>query len=77
MRIGRVFNLLNRARIQKDFEDVVVADAPALIERAVNELIDWHVDQEFRQWQAVARPSWSSGSVPPAIAGNGGDRLCS
>jgi small GTP-binding protein len=53
LRIGRVFDLLNRARIQKDFEDVVVADAPALIERAVNELIDWHVDQEFRQWQAV------------------------
>ena len=53
LRIGRVFDLLNRARIQKDFEDTVVADAPALIERAVNELIDWHVDQEFRQWQAV------------------------
>jgi small GTP-binding protein len=53
LRIGRVFDLLNRSRIQKDFEDVVVADAPALIERAVNELIDWHVDQEFRQWQAV------------------------
>jgi GTP-binding protein EngB required for normal cell division len=53
LRIGRVIDLLNRARIQKDFQDVVVADAPALIERAVNELIDWHVDQEFRQWQAV------------------------
>jgi len=53
LRIGRVIDLLNRSRIQRDFEDVVVADAPALIERAVNELIDWHVDQEFRQWQAV------------------------
>ena len=53
LRIGRVVDLLNRARIQKEFEDKVVADAPALIERAVNELIDWHVDQEFRQWQAV------------------------
>ena len=54
LRIGRVVDLLNRARIQKEFEDTVVADAPALIERAVNELIDWHVDQEFRQWQAVS-----------------------
>ena len=54
LRIGRVIDLLNRARIQKEFEDTVVADAPALIERAVNELIDWHVDQEFRQWQAVS-----------------------
>ena len=53
LRIGRVVDLLNRSRIQKEFEDKVVADAPALIERAVNELIDWHVDQEFRQWQAV------------------------
>jgi small GTP-binding protein len=53
LRIGRVVDLLNRARIQKEFEEKVVADAPALIERAVNELIDWHVDQEFRQWQAV------------------------
>src|SRR6185295_8851290 len=38
LRIGRVIDLLNRARIQKDFEETVVADAPALIERAVNEL---------------------------------------
>ncbi len=53
LRIGRVVDLLNRSRIQKEFEEKVVADAPALIERAVNELIDWHVDQEFRQWQAV------------------------
>ena len=34
LRIGRVVDLLNRARIQKEFEDKVVADAPAQIERA-------------------------------------------
>jgi small GTP-binding protein len=53
LRIGRVFDLMNRARVQKDFEDEVVANAPAEIERRVTELIDWLVDQDFRQWQAV------------------------
>ena len=53
LRIGRVLDLLNRARVQKEFEDKVVADAPAQIERRVTELIDWLVDQDFRQWQAV------------------------
>ena len=53
LRIGRVMDLFNRARIQKEFEERVVADAPRQIERAVTELIDWLIDQDFRQWQAV------------------------
>jgi small GTP-binding protein len=53
LRLGRVMDLLNRARIQKEFEDRVVADAPRLIERRVTELIDWLIDQDFRQWQAI------------------------
>ena len=53
LRIGRVIDLFNRARVQKEFEDRVVADAPHQIERRVTELIDWLTDQDFRQWQAV------------------------
>jgi small GTP-binding protein len=53
LRIGRVIDLLNRARVQKEFEEKVVADAPVQIERRVTEMIDWLVDQDFRQWQAV------------------------
>lgn len=53
LRIGRVMDLFNRARIQKEFEERVVADAPRRVERAVTELIDWLIDQDFRQWQAV------------------------
>jgi small GTP-binding protein len=53
LRIRRVVDLLNRARVQKEFEEKVVADAPMQIERRVSELIDWLVDQDFRQWQAV------------------------
>jgi small GTP-binding protein len=53
LRIGRVVDLLNRARIQKEFEDHVVGDAPRQIERRVTELIDWLIDQDFRQWQVI------------------------
>jgi small GTP-binding protein len=55
LRVGRFADLLNRARVQKEFEDKVVADVPAQIERRVGELVDWLVDQDFRQWQAVTR----------------------
>jgi len=53
MRIGRVMDLLNRSRIQQGFEQQVVADAPQQIERKVGELVDWLVDADLRQWQAV------------------------
>ena len=53
LRLGRVIDLLNRARVQKEFEERVVAEAPRQIERRVAELIDWLIDQDFRQWQAV------------------------
>ena len=53
LRLGRVIDLLNRSRVQKEFEERVVADAPRQIERNVSELIDWLIDQDFRQWQAV------------------------
>jgi small GTP-binding protein len=53
MRIGRVMDLLNRSRVQQGFERQVVADAPQQIERKVGELIDWLVNADLRQWQAI------------------------
>ena len=53
MRIGRVMDLLNRSRMQQGFEQQVVGDAPQQIERKVGELVDWLVDGDLRQWQAV------------------------
>jgi small GTP-binding protein len=53
MRLVRIFDLLNKSRIQAEFEQVVVADAPKRIEAKVNELIDWLVESDLRQWQAV------------------------
>jgi len=54
LRLGRVFDLVNRSRVQREFELQVVADAPQQIERHVSDIIDWLVDQDYRQWQAVS-----------------------
>lgn len=53
MRVARVFDLLNKERIQRGFEQQVVADAPQLIEQKVTELIDWLVNSDLKQWHAV------------------------
>ena len=53
LRLPRVLDLLNKTRIQKEFEQRVVADVPQRIETKVNELIDWLVEANLRQWQAV------------------------
>jgi small GTP-binding protein len=53
LRLARVLDLLNKTRIQKEFEQRVVADVPQRIETKVNEMIDWLVEANLRQWQAV------------------------
>jgi small GTP-binding protein len=52
-RVGRVLDLLSKTRVQQEFERQVVADAPQRIEGKVNDLIDWMVEFDLRQWQAV------------------------
>lgn len=53
LRLAKVFDLLNKSRIEKEFKQRVVADSPQQVERKVGELIDWLVDSDLRQWQAV------------------------
>ncbi len=55
LRIGRVFDLINKARVKAAFERQVVGDISQQIEARVAELIDWLVAAELRQWQAVTR----------------------
>jgi len=52
-RIGRIFDLINGEKVRGEFDREVIADTSAQIERHVNELIDWLVDRDFRQWRAV------------------------
>ncbi len=53
LRLTRVFDLINVERIRGGFERQVVADTPQRIEAHVGELIDWLVESDLRQWQAI------------------------
>jgi len=53
LRLGRVFDLVNKAKVKADFERSVVADLPRVVEKRVEAVIDWMVESELRQWQAV------------------------
>ena len=52
-RLARVLDLMSKGRIEKEFGPRVVGDAPQRIEQKVDELIDWLVDANLRQWLAV------------------------
>lgn len=54
IRFGRIPDLVRSKRVEEAFEKEVVADAPEQIESRVSELIDWMVEQDLRQWTAVA-----------------------
>ncbi len=53
MRLARIFDLLNKDRIQRGFVEQVVTDVPQAIEQKVNELIDWLVNSDLKQWHGV------------------------
>jgi small GTP-binding protein len=53
LRLGRVFDLMNKSRLKAEFERDVIQDMPRLIERQVHEVIDWMVASDLRQWQGV------------------------
>ena len=53
LRLRRLRELMNRERLRQDFEKTVVADLPRDVERRVEEMVDWMVGAELRQWQDV------------------------
>lgn len=53
IRLGRVMDLVRKERIQREFREVVIGDLPEQIEGRVNGVIDWLVEAQLRQWQAV------------------------
>jgi len=52
-RLARVLDLIKKDRMQTDFEQEVVADVPQRVDQKVNELIDWLVESDLRQWKSV------------------------
>lgn len=53
IRIGRIFDLIKSDRIRAEFEAKVVGNAEAEIDDAIQELIDWMVEQDLRTWEAI------------------------
>jgi small GTP-binding protein len=52
-RLARVMDLLSKDRIRNEFERHVIGDVPIQIEKKVTEIIDWLVESDLRQWQAI------------------------
>lgn len=53
IRLTRLFDLLHSDYIQSTFESEVLGDSATHVERSVQEIIDWLVEQEHRLWQNV------------------------
>lgn len=54
IRFSRISDLVRSKQLERAFEQKVVNDTPAQIEKRVSELVDWMVEQDLRQWTAVA-----------------------
>lgn len=75
IRFGRIPDLIRASQVEKAFEEQVVADTPQQIEARVNELIDWLVEQDLRQWTAVAdHLAQRKEDVQKRLVGQGGPR---
>jgi small GTP-binding protein len=53
IRLANVRELVQRDKIQDRFQDEVVADTEERIDERVQELIDWMVNQNLKQWRAI------------------------
>jgi small GTP-binding protein len=53
IRIGRIFDLFNSARVREAFQQEVLAGTAERIDETVEGLIDWLMDRDLRLWNAV------------------------
>src|ERR671921_379177 len=53
IRLANVRELIQRNKVQDRFQREVVADTEKLIDERVEELIDWMVDRNLKQWRAI------------------------
>ena len=53
IRIGNVAELVRRERIQERFQREVIGETEPLIDERVDELVDWMVDRNLKQWRDI------------------------
>jgi small GTP-binding protein len=54
LRIGRIFDLLSHRKVKRGFEEKVVGELPRVVERQVEQVVEWMVESDLRQWRAMA-----------------------
>jgi small GTP-binding protein len=54
LRLGRLPDLVNRAKVAQEFERQVVADLPRAVDAKVREIFDWLLQRDLEQWQGIA-----------------------
>ncbi|MBA4115737.1 MAG: dynamin family protein [Rubrobacter sp.] len=53
IRIGRFRELLRREKVEERFRKEVVGDTEKVIDERVEELVDWIVDRNLKQWRSI------------------------
>ncbi|MDF1498992.1 MAG: dynamin family protein [Anaerolineales bacterium] len=54
LRLLKIRGMLRGEQLQRDFQEIVIADTPDQIGREIQEIIDWLVERELRQWRLMA-----------------------
>ncbi|HET8643883.1 MAG TPA: dynamin, partial [Vicinamibacteria bacterium] len=54
LRIGRIFDLLSHRKLKRAFEQQVVGELPRVVERQVEQVVEWMVESDLRQWRSMA-----------------------
>jgi hypothetical protein len=54
VRLGRIWDLFKAERIRTEFERDVVGDTGEQIDRRVQDMIDWLVEQDVRLWRSIS-----------------------
>lgn len=54
MRLIKLRDMMRAAEMRKAFEHEVVGTTPSAVEKDIQEIIDWMVERELRQWRMMA-----------------------
>lgn len=54
LRLLKLRGMLRGDQLQRDFQEIVIADTPDRIGHEIQEIIDWVVERELRQWRLMA-----------------------
>lgn len=53
LRIGNIIALINSEKLRAEFERDVVGEISRDADRQINELIDWMIEKDYRQWRDI------------------------